>query len=230
MLICVARAFNLAVHILRLKSFSHLQLLVGREARGVLGSHSNSSNCGAARLLALLRYTVPPSSPVQVLPGAFSEAALFGSSYDDDGDQDVKGALWHLLQPLEPLAGAAATAHAFSNAANQATVSSDSASRHWLVLDGSMQGAVADRLAPLLHGQALSVGCGQSVSVSAHSNLIWETTSLAALSPAVLAHVGVCAVQQPVVGAHKLLGSLQAEVLAACPEVDQVRPSAASSF
>ena len=159
---------------------------------------------------------------VQVLPEALGELALFGGDADSDGEQ--KGALWHLLQPSQPLAEAAMTAQALSRGSGHAgTVPVPACGRRWLVLDGSMQGPVADRVMALLHGQKISLGQGQEVSIPSNHRLLWECTSLTAASPALLAHVGICALEQPLLRPNALLCSLAAEIKQEHAQLDVVR-------
>lgn len=90
------------------------------------------------------------------------------------------------------------------------------------MIDGPVQGSVADRLVQLMLGQVHWDDEGHRVRAPGQHRIIWETTNLSDASPALLASAAVCAVHvsiinQPALGLHAL-DSMQAT----CPLLDMV--------
>ena len=159
----------------------------------------------------------------QVMPDALEEAAIFGPMAADTPQATNPGLLHHLLQPVESGFEAERAAAAVAAQSRQLREPEVPCGVKWLVCDGSLRGAMADRMSRLLLGQPIAVGNGARVRLQPHHRLIWECTELASASPALVTSVGLCTITEPLPCAMKLLALAMDDILAACPQLDQVR-------
>lgn len=131
---------------------------------------------------------------------------------------DSRGILGSVLHPTEPRTDARTAAAAVAKETEASVCPPPAqAGRLWLVLDCALDGGQADRLVPLLLGQAVWCSDGTRVRVHSGQRLLWECTDLSQASPLVMSSVGVCAVPPTLIDAYAVIGGAQDTALAMCP-------------
>lgn len=159
---------------------------------------------------------------MQVMPDALDEDRLF-STADTHAITDCKSSLLQsLLDAPGPAFAAARVAAAAAAQPCQLPAPDAPCGVSWLVLDASLRGAAADRLAALLLAKPVALNSGARVRVQDHQRLLWECEDLAGASPTLLTSAGICIVHEPLQDAERLLAGVMDAVLGSSLALDKV--------
>jgi hypothetical protein len=161
---------------------------------------------------------------MQVHVNSLCEGDLFGAP---DAAPEVSGALLNMLQPPQANLYARSIAAAASASSSSASESEyqpllQPMGHTWLVIDAPLRGGLADRLAPLLHGQPVWCTDGTRFRIQHGQRLLWECSDLRLASPLTLSSVGVLCVHTPLVNAATVVQDCHAKIMASSMLLDEV--------